>query len=169
MRAHRFNICTLILRGPLAETACVLYFRRSGVVVIREGPGLTSPLLVSLDSPKTSRNFCRLLSITEETWSAASNPGPRPAVGWWVSEALLREAVTLTRPALLPVPELLLPPGRAGNRHRQLCAILHSACLPLRSENSVGGTLKPALHINKLRQSVPLSLVGRLLCMLRGA
>lgn len=99
----------------------------------------SSPLLESLDSPKTSRNFCRLLPITEETCSAASNPGPSPAA----PETLRRsEAVTRTRPALLPVPELLLPPGRAGNRHRQLCAILHSlpVCPAIR-DTSVGGTL----------------------------
>lgn len=107
-------------------------------------PVLTSPLLESLDSPKTSRNFCRLLPITDETCSAASNPGPSPAALGWALETLRREAVTLIRPALLPVPELLLPPGRAGNRHRQLCAILHSlsACdCPAIRDTSVGGTL----------------------------
>lgn len=105
---------------------------------------LTSPLLESLDSPKTSRNFCRLLPITEETCSAASNPGPSPAALDWAPEILRREAVTLIRLALLPVPELLLPPGRAGNRHRQLCAILHSlpvSVCPALTDTSVGGTL----------------------------
>jgi len=103
---------------------------------------LTSSLLESLDSPKTSRNFCRLLPITDETCSAASKPGPSPAAMGWAPETLRREAVTLIRPALLPVPELQLPPGRAGNRHRQLCAILHSlpVCPAIR-DTSVGGTL----------------------------
>lgn len=108
---------------------------------------LTSPLLESLDSPKTSRNFCRLLSITEETCSAASKPRPSPAAFGWAPRTLRRDAVTLIRPALLPVPELLLPPGRAGNRHRQLCAILHSlpACdCPAIRDTSVGGT--PTQH-----------------------
>lgn len=112
--------------------------------LLRSRPVLTSPLLESLDSPKTSRNFCRLLPITEETCSAASNPGPSPAALGWAPETLRREAVTLIRPALLPVPELLLPPGRAGNRHRQLCAILHSLPVcdcPAIGDTSVGGTL----------------------------
>lgn len=115
---------------------------RAIVTLPRSCPVLTSPLLESLDSPKTSRNFCRLLPITEETCSAASNPGPSPAALGWAPETLRREAVTLIRPALLPVPELLLPPGRAGNRHRQLCAILHSlpVCPAIR-DTSVGGTL----------------------------
>lgn len=129
---------------------------------------LTSPLLESLDSPKTSRNFCRLLPITEETCSAASNPGPSPAALGWAPVTLRREAVTLIRPALLPVPELLLPPGRAGNRHRQLCAILHSACLPCDQRYLGGRNPNPALHINILNHSAPLSLADTPLCMLRG-
>lgn len=126
--------------------ALQLFNGRSRVTIwlLLSCPVLTSPLLESLDSPKTSRNFCRLLPITEETCSAASNPGPSPAALGWAPETLRREAVTLIRPALLPVPELLLPPGRAGNRHRQLCAILHSlsACdCPAIRDTSVGGTL----------------------------
>lgn len=131
-------------------------------------PVLTSPLLESLDSPKTSRNFCRLLPITEETCSAASNPGPSPAALGWAPETLRREAVTLIRPALLPVPELQLPPGRAGNRHRQLCAILHSACLPCDQRYLGGRNPNPALHINNLYQSALLSLADTSLCRLRG-
>lgn len=91
---------------------------------------LTSPLLEPLDSPKTSRNFCRLLPIAADTCNAASKPGPSPFTFGLVPALFRREALTRIRPAFLPVPELLLPPGRAGNRHRQLCAILHSACLP---------------------------------------
>lgn len=129
---------------------------------------LTSPLLESLDSPKTSRNFCRLLPITEETCSAASNPGPSPAAFGWAPETFRREAVTLIRPALLPVPELLLPPGRAGNRHRQLCAILHSACLPCDQRYLGGRNPNPALYINNLHHRAPLSLADTSLCRLRG-
>lgn len=120
---------------------------RGTICLLLSRPVLTSPLLESLDSPKTSRNFCRLLSITEETCSAASKPGPSPAAFGWAPGTLRRDAVTLIRPALLPVPELLLPPGRAGNRHRQLCAILHSlpACdCPAIRDTSVGGT--PTQH-----------------------
>lgn len=91
---------------------------------------LTSPLLEPLDSPKTSRNFCRLLLMAADTCNAASKPGPSPFAFGLVPALFRREALTRIRPAFLPVPELLLPPGRAGNRHRQLCAILHSACLP---------------------------------------
>lgn len=129
---------------------------------------LTSPLLESLDSPKTSRNFCRLLPITEETCSAASNPGPSPLALGCAPGTLRRAAVTLIRPALLPVPELLLPPGRAGNRHRQLCAILHSACLPCDQRELSGRNPNPALHINNLHHSAALSLADTALCMLRG-
>lgn len=132
---------------------------------------LTSPLLESLDSPKTSRNFCRLLPITDETCSAASNPGPSAAALGWALETLRREAVTLIRPALLPVPELLLPPGRAGNRHRQLCAILHSlsACDCPCDQRYLGGrNPNPALYINNLYHSAALSLAGMSLCTLRG-
>lgn len=130
-------------------------------------PVLTSPLLESLDSPKTSRNFCRLLPITDETCSAASNPGPSAAALGWALETLRREAVTLIRPALLPVPELLLPPGRAGNRHRQLCAILHSlsACdCPCDQRYLSGRNPNPALYINNLYHSAELSLAGMSLC-----
>lgn len=132
------------------------------------GPGLTSALLESLDSPKTSRNFCRLLPITEETCSAASNPGPSTAALRWVPDTLRKKAVTRIRPALLPVPELLLPPGRAGNRHRQLCAILHSlpVCPTIRYLG--GRNPNPALHINNLYHSAPLSLANSSLCRLRG-
>lgn len=99
---------------------------------------LTSPLLEPLDSPKTSRNFCRLLPMAADTCNAASKPGPSPFAFGLVPALFRREALTRIRPAFLPVPELLLPPGRAGNRHRQLCAILHSACLPQDQELSVG-------------------------------
>lgn len=132
---------------------------------------LTSPLLESLDSPKTSRNFCRLLPITDETCSAASNPGPSAAALGWALETLRREAVTLIRPALLPVAELLLPPGRAGNRHRQLCAILHSlsACDCPCDQRYLGGrNPNPALYINNLYHSAALSLAAMSLCALRG-
>lgn len=130
---------------------------------------LTSPLLESLDSPKTSRNVCRLLPITEETCSAASKPGPSPAAFGWAPETLRKEAVTLIRPALLPVPELQLPPGRAGNRHRQLCAILHSLPVCPCDQRYLGGrNPNPALHINNLYHSAPLSLANTSLFRLRG-
>lgn len=152
--------------------ALQLFNGRSGVTIwlLSPCPVLTSPLLESLDSPKTSRNFCRLLPITEETCSAASNPGPSPAALGWAPETLHREAVTLIRPALLPVPELLLPPGRAGNRHRQLCAILHSVCLWLPCDQRYlgGRNPNPALHINNLYHSASLSQADTSLCMLRG-
>lgn len=154
-----------VYRPP--QTQC----NRCSPVTVRLSPScpvLTSPLLESLDSPKTSRNFCRLLLITEETCSAASNPGPSPAALWWAPEPLRREAVILIRPALLPVPELLLPPGRAGNRHRQLCAILHSACLPCDQRYLDGRNPNPAHHINNLYHSAPLAPDDTSVCMLRG-
>lgn len=130
---------------------------------------LTSPLL----PPDTSLNRLRLLPMVTDTCSAASNPGPTPiqspgppgatAVSCATSglpsvpkaiPSSLTTAATLCRaPSLRPVP------GRAGKRHRQLCAILCPGILlsPRAGEQQSGAeggekaALEPAHSTTRLR------------------